>query len=325
MPDPMANRTLTMDELLAALPSPSAVALEVIAACRDDDVGLDRLVRLIGGDPALVARILAEANTARYGSPRSVTTLERAALLLGMRALRSLALTFVVVEGLPRSGVVGGLDLPRFWTRSLAAGIAARTITGALGRPGGEEAFLAGLLGDIGRLGLAMAEPDMYSSLLVHPARPWPTASAEQAAFGLDSAEFGSRMLAAWSLPELYVWAPLAAVGHPPTPLTAEPVRRAAPVLLIARLVAGTLTNTPEGGLGDLYEHAERVLGVGATEVDAQLERLADEVVHTGSRLGMELSRFEIDLLHAAAEAATLRLGGLSGGDGPAPCGSGSR
>jgi hypothetical protein len=48
-------------------------------------------------------------------------------------------------------------------------------------------------------------------------------------------------------------------------------------------------------------------------------------VVHTGSRLGMELSRFEIDLLHAAAEAATLRLGGLSGGDGPAPCGSGSR
>jgi two-component system cell cycle response regulator len=312
----MRNASMTMDELLTALPSPSAVALEVIAACGDDGVGLDDLVRLLGGDPALVARILAEANTARYGSPRSVATLERAALLLGARTLRSVALTFVVVEGLPRSGAVGGMDLPRFWTRSIAAGTAARAITTALGRTGAEEAFLAGLLGDIGRLGLAIAEPEMYESLLVHPARPWPTASAEHAAFGIDSAEFGSRMLAAWNLPELYVWAPLAAVGHPPTPVTDEAVRRAAPILLTARLVAGTLTNTPEGGLGDLYEHAERVLGLGARQVDAQLERFAEEVVHTGARLGMELSRFEIDLLHAAAEAAGMRLAGLSGEDG---------
>jgi diguanylate cyclase (GGDEF)-like protein len=184
---------------LEQLPSPPGVAIEIIRLAALEDTSVAELAAVIARDPVLSARLIRLANSPSYARGNVITTIERAAALLGLKAVKLMALSFSLVEE-PQE--LPGLDAQDFWFRSLLTATAARRWALALSSPHLDEAFLAGLLSHLGRLALARAAGTAYSELVAHVG-PWPSPEQEREALGTTSSEITARLLQEWTLPEI--------------------------------------------------------------------------------------------------------------------------
>ena len=100
------------------LPNMPGVAAQLVRSFNDDRVGLTELADLIGQDPALAAKVLRLANSARYSPLRSVKSLREAAASLGMTMLRNLTLATSLSGAFPSTA---GLDPARFWRHAVTS------------------------------------------------------------------------------------------------------------------------------------------------------------------------------------------------------------
>ncbi|MEZ6018968.1 MAG: HDOD domain-containing protein [Planctomycetota bacterium] len=109
--------------LTGALPSPSAIGLRILELTQDENYDQGELILTIMADPALSGRVVQMANSVLHAGAEPVETVREAALRLGSKSVRSLALGFSLVErGEDRQ--LGGLDHRTFWSRSLATAVA---------------------------------------------------------------------------------------------------------------------------------------------------------------------------------------------------------
>ncbi len=190
--------------LTGSLPSLPTVALDVLRICQDPASDIGDLAEGLSRDPILAGRVLQMANSAYYNRGTEVTSLNRAAVMLGLRALKVLALGFTLANELPSEGRSGGFDLQLFWHRSLVNAVAGRSIASAIRSPKTEEAFLCGLLSQVGKLALAKATPERYS-LAVEAGGAWPSEELERKVTGHTSSEVGELLLGQWHVPPTIV------------------------------------------------------------------------------------------------------------------------
>ncbi|MCU0869715.1 MAG: diguanylate cyclase [Burkholderiales bacterium] len=186
------------------LPSPSGVALRIVELTRKDDVSLPELARVVQADPALSGRLVKFSNSALAGSRRPIVAVVDAIRLLGIGTVRQLALGFSVLAG-SRKGTARRFDHDRFWSCSLATGIAANALCLRTRTAQGDEAFTCGLLAGIGRLALATLYPEQYDGEAGVDMAPAALRAQERERFGADHAELCSAMLEDWMLPRLFV------------------------------------------------------------------------------------------------------------------------
>ena len=128
-----------------------AVAIQILDLCQKDEPDMSEIAKLIGSDPALSAKILRLTNSPVYGLKCQVRTVSHAICLLGLSAVRPLALSFSLVKGLQARDRKA---LTWFWKRSLLSAVAARELAAATNYRLAEEAFLGALLQDIGVLAM---------------------------------------------------------------------------------------------------------------------------------------------------------------------------
>ncbi len=185
------------------LPSLPAAAIEVLQLCRRDDVAISEIARTISRDPALSVKILQTVNSGYYGLPHKVSSISHAMVLLGINTVKTLALSFSLVGNLRDLGAEG-FDPQILWRRSLMSAVGARGVALKLGGIDGEEAFLAGLLQDLGVLALLQALGKPYVKLLKAAGPAFANLrELERASLGLDHAMVGERLAAQWKLPEV--------------------------------------------------------------------------------------------------------------------------
>ncbi|HVX83665.1 MAG TPA: GGDEF domain-containing protein [Phycisphaerae bacterium] len=140
----------------ASLPSLPVIALRTLELARKEDVTIDELAELISHDPALSSKILKTANSPLYAASEPVSTLSRALIVLGLQAVKTLAVSFSLIPTLKKVPANAGdaFDYMQLWKRSIYAGVAARILAKKLRIRHEEEAFLAGLLAHIGILAM---------------------------------------------------------------------------------------------------------------------------------------------------------------------------
>ena len=109
------------------LPSIPIVALEVLRLCRDDETTLDDLAAAISNDASLSARLLRFANSSLYNLGSEVGTLQRATLVLGMKTVQLMSLSFSLASSLPREDRSDGFDYRTFRRRSIVRAVAVET------------------------------------------------------------------------------------------------------------------------------------------------------------------------------------------------------
>jgi diguanylate cyclase (GGDEF)-like protein len=261
------------------LPSPKGVAAAVLRLSQRDDVTNADLARLVKSDPAFAGRLIKAANSVNGAGHRPIVAVNDAIMLLGIPAVRQLALGFSLVAGY-RSGACKAFDYDAFWSRSLLTAIAMHVLTTHTRAAPPEETFTSGLLSRIGCLALATLYPVEYSKVMeqVNAAPQLDLAVLEQQAFALDHGELTAGLLHDWGVPKTYV-DPVRHHENPGAGQYADGTRAylLAHSLHLASALAGVCT-APEpargGMLGQLYLLGTRI-GVAA---DA-LNEIADQVV----------------------------------------------
>lgn len=192
----------TLAEVLSgasALPTLPEVARFIITTIDDDTSNADSLVTLLNTDPAIVARILAAANSSVFGLSSRVDTMREAILVLGLEEIRSITLATAVVDRFNMKSA--NFDPRMLWRHSLGVATCARLIA-EQNQFNAEMAFTAGLLHDIGQLLLFAVAPQSFEEVLVRRQRLDETIiEAEQAVFGFDHAVAGGELLKKWRLP----------------------------------------------------------------------------------------------------------------------------
>jgi len=163
----MAVANEVMDEIVQrarALYSLPVVAAEVIELTNCPEVDARALKDCIEVDPALTAKIMRVVNSSLFGLSREVVDLNQAIALLGTAPLKLLVLGFSLPENLFCE--VARQQLDWYWSTTLARAVAAREISEQLWDRPGDDAFLAGLLQDIGVLVLLGELKETYAQFL---------------------------------------------------------------------------------------------------------------------------------------------------------------
>ena len=160
------ERSLTGGAL--ELPSLPEVALKIRSALADENVSIGEIARLLGTDPALAAKTLRVANSAMfYRGTRPITNLKDAVSQLGQKMVRNVALSFAAQQVFIGYGHRGLHDLVgAVWRHSVHVAVVAHMLARVRTRLNADEAFLAGLLHEVGKLYILMRAKDDADAIL---------------------------------------------------------------------------------------------------------------------------------------------------------------
>lgn len=184
------------------LPTFPAVAAEFMALANDPYASVLQIAEIVERDPALAAKTLKLANSAYIGYSRQVSTIRDAIVLLGLREMRALVLTISVFRAFGELQKRVPPVWEQFWIHSLAVAQTARRLARTLRIKEAEQAYLAGLLHDSGKLLYYLYDAERYILLVEQGYEAGiPMLEAERKQFGNCHPELGCWLLELWNFP----------------------------------------------------------------------------------------------------------------------------
>jgi len=184
---------------LRELPPFPSIAVKLLQLLSDEDVQVKKLIELLRSDTALSAELLRRANSAMYGARTQVSSLQHGLVLLGFDQVRILAMAVALGSYVKSAMRIAALR--RCWRHSLATALLSERLGKAISFES-DRAYTAGLLHDIGLLGLMVNYPKEYANLLlVSGENGFDIRVTEQAMFDVDHCEAGAWLARQWSFP----------------------------------------------------------------------------------------------------------------------------
>ncbi len=186
------------------LPAVSQVMMEVSNLLDNPTTNTAQLSAMIGKDQGLASKILSIANSPLYGLPRKVTTIDFAILIIGYQDIKNIVIALSMIESF-KNKTDKYLDQKEFWMHSIIAGNASKRIAEDLGFRIGSEAFVGGLLHD---LGIPVIHKYFHSDFveIVNKVNEggMTFAEAEVDQLGYGHNEIGKFLAEKWNLPQAH-------------------------------------------------------------------------------------------------------------------------
>ena len=184
----------------ADLPTIPVVAIKVMQLMESDTATAEELAKIVASDPAVAARVLKISNSSFYGCRRQIQTLSSAIVILGFSTLRSL----VVAASVKQVYKPYGLTEKMLWEHSFAAGLAARMIARRTRAANEEEAFLAGLFHDIGKIIMNTLDRVKFQEVMQHCYNEGISfGQAERGVYPFSHDEVGAHVIKKWNFPDI--------------------------------------------------------------------------------------------------------------------------
>ncbi|MGE3107994.1 MAG: HDOD domain-containing protein [Phycisphaerales bacterium] len=224
---------------IATLPE---ITLKIIQLVESPTSTAQDLHKVISNDPALCSRILKVVNSAFYGLPGQVGSINRAIVLLGLNAVKNIAIAASLTKLFRGGAVTPNFAAKDLWEHSIAVGAASKMIADSLKLAFADEAFLAGLIHDLG----IVVELQFDRNKLVEavtrtnvgpdgtPARG--LLDTEDEVFGATHQDFGSGLCIKWKFPKSF--ANVTGYHHRPLELADDGRTLACIVAIADRLAA---------------------------------------------------------------------------------------
>ncbi len=266
--------------LIARLPAMPQILIKLIELLQADDAGMPELAALIAKDAGMTSKILGVANSSAYQRHSRTVGLEQALVSLGTDMIKTLVISESVFQTFNNFPHSGSTDLRAFWKGSLTTAVIARDIARVLDYPHVEEAYLAGLLHNVGRLALLATAPKEYAYNFT--ARDDEELCAvEQRTLEITHAEAGAWLIERWNLDSFLADSVL--YHHEPVPR----LEAAHPLIRIVRLAHQLCyhAETPEAAAD-----AAALCGIEADKLDAFVKSAARQVARAAEHLGIDLA-----------------------------------
>lgn len=275
------------------LPSMPQVLLRLLHLADSPSVSATELAEAVQQDPALSVHVLVAANQVKWRQNDDLKTVGRCVEALGPRIVQTMAACLAIRGVFDRSGGERNLDLTGYWAHSLRVADLARTIAIQLGREDGEEAYLAGLLHDIGQLLLLGGMNGRYGTLLAWSRDEAALLALERPELGTDHAAVGAWLIDQWQLPSFMADAVLFHHCQPTEISAADALSR---IVWAAHLAV-------DGGLNEeKFEHriVESMLGLTEGSLKALAGQAFARVAQLTADMGIDVAMATTSLPRAS-------------------------
>ncbi|MFS2016719.1 HDOD domain-containing protein [Massilia sp. CT11-108] len=256
------------------------ILIKLLAHLQADDLGMPELAALVAKDAGMTGKILTVANSSAYHRNSRQPNLEQAMVALGTDMIKTLVISdsvFQTFNSFPNSSAT---DLRAFWKNSLTAAVLARETARRMNYAQPEEAYLAGLLHNVGRLALLATAPKEYAFNFT--ARDDEDLCAvEQRTLQITHAEAGAWLIERWQLDSFLADSVL--YHHEPS----ERLEAAHPLIRIVRVAHVLACHAHDDTLVD---EARALCGLGPEAPDELLGLAARQVEKAAIHLGIDLA-----------------------------------
>jgi len=199
-------------ENLGAIPTLPSVLTRLLAVIDKPGVSIKEISDFISRDQALSSRVLKMVNSPIYGFPGRISTVNQALMLIGLGALKGMLMGVAIFDAMQKT--MAGL-----WEHSIGAATAGRLIAARTGYKEVEEASVAALIHDLGKVAFGIVYPDEYHELLGRVREESEAvAVVERRDMGVNHAEAGTWLARKWNFPRNLV----EAVGYHHKPALAR-------------------------------------------------------------------------------------------------------
>jgi len=190
---------------LGQIPTMPTIAAKVMQIVNDPHSSAEDVAKFISRDVALTSKVLRLANSAFYGIPRTISSVNSAIVILGFNTIRSLVLSASVLKVFPQKPGLVRFDRKAFWKHSFMVGIASRMLAQIYRRKklvDMETAFSAGLLHDIGKIILEQFSNEDYLPVLnAAKEKRLPLVTVEKTILGMSHADVSGMLVDKWQMP----------------------------------------------------------------------------------------------------------------------------
>ncbi len=219
-PEAIADSAVKGISHIATLPE---VTMKIIALVEDPTSTAQDLHNIIANDPALCSRILKVVNSAFYGLPRQIGSINRAVVLLGLNAVKNIAIAASLAKLFKGGEVSAKFNAKELWTHSIASATCCKLIADELKLGLPDEAFLAGLIHDIGTM--VALQSDRAKLVQVYDKLTFSADGVpqqelrelERSVMGADHEDLGRALCEMWKFPKSFTY--VAGHHHDPTEL----------------------------------------------------------------------------------------------------------
>jgi len=215
------------------LPTVPSVVQELIASFDQDDIDVSRLASKVSKDQVISAKVLRLANSAHFGSPRQISSIEDAVIVLGFDKLR----TLVIASGIAGMAIpIPAFDKKHYWRYNLNVANSAKLLA-KMAKQNAEVGFTTGLLHSIGQLLIHLAMPADASAIDKLVANGASRTASEMNTFGFTHSDVGAELARRWNFPDVIQQA----IKHHHDPLSIEPFQPLAALVNIGEAIIGKL------------------------------------------------------------------------------------
>lgn len=217
-PQKIINDAVAAISHIATLPEITVKIIELVDNPRSTAQDLHKL---ISNDPALVARILKVVNSAFYGLPGQISSINRAIVLLGLNAVKNIVIAASLAKLFRGGRLSANFSAKDLWTHSIAVGVMSRLLVSRLNNTLPDEAFLAGLIHDLGILVELQTLREPLVQVVERAARePGRYVDIETDVIGVDHQALGAGLTAKWKFPRSFQY--VTGFHHNPMALAME-------------------------------------------------------------------------------------------------------
>ncbi|MCP3898374.1 MAG: HDOD domain-containing protein [Desulfobacteraceae bacterium] len=184
------------------LPTLPLVTSNVIKLIQNPDSTAYELAEAISQDQSLATKVLKTANSAYYGFPGKITTINYAVVVLGLNNIKNIVLSTSIMEQFAKTDETPLFDRKDFWKHSLLCGMISKKISEHMGIKNSEEMFMCGLLHDFGKLILDnFLHDEFVLALELARDKKISLLKAENKIFTFNHSGIGALLLKKWNLP----------------------------------------------------------------------------------------------------------------------------
>ena len=303
--DKIANLILESENL----PTIPGIALKIIEAYQRPQPDIQQIGDLLATDPPVTIKILKIVNSSFFSLPVEITSVHHAIKLLGIKAVKNLALSFTLIKTF-QSNQHELIDYNRFWKTSLVGAAATKLLAEKLEPDHADDAFILGLLQDIGILILGYCMPRQYALVLNEVGKNaiiYP--QAETQVIGINHQEIGEFLAKSWNLPNTF-YLPIG-YHHIPDklPSAQSSIKNLTRILYLSSLFIGLLSDNHRAM--SLWKLKETVSDFGfSNEIDINeiWDKICKQIQETFPLFDLEVGKDEYIQIFENARAELAKL-----------------
>lgn len=200
------NRILAQLQTITDLPTLPTVFLKVMRMMRSSDTPISEIAKVVESDPAISMKILKLVNSSFYGLSRTVESVQQSIVLLGFSTLKNIIVSVSIFKAVGSEESESDFDRRAFWQHSIGCGCFARFLEKRLEKGNTEEAFISGIIHDIGKIVLDRYYRDDLNAVLRAVRQDNISFyQAEREILGTSHTEIGSFLADYWHVPAKFV------------------------------------------------------------------------------------------------------------------------